>query len=86
MPWDAVAVDLIGPWKISVSGIELEFLALTCIDPVTNITELIRIESKTAAHVAQNFTNVWLSRYPISQIHVFMTKVENSLELGSYNC
>ena len=64
MPWDAVAVDLIGPWKISVNGIELEFLALTCIDPVTNITELIRIESKTAAHVAQKFTNVWLSRYP----------------------
>ena len=28
-----VALDLIGPWKVSVNKTELEFKALTCIDP-----------------------------------------------------
>lgn len=53
MPWDKVAVDLIGPWKLTVNGRELEFLALTCIAPVTNITELILVENKSISHVAQ---------------------------------
>mmetsp|Transcript_1731 Transcript_1731/g.3813 ORF Transcript_1731/g.3813 Transcript_1731/m.3813 type:complete len:465 (+) Transcript_1731:801-2195(+) len=64
VPWFSVAVDLIGPWKIMVNGIEIEFNALTCIDPVTNLTELARIENKTSAHVSNVFENLWLSRYP----------------------
>ena len=40
-PWDEVVVDLIGPWKLHVHGQDLIFNALTCIDPVTNLTELI---------------------------------------------
>ena len=42
-PWETVAVDLIGPWKIKVNGIDLEFRALTCINPVSNIVEAIQI-------------------------------------------
>ena len=57
-------MDLIGPWKIRVQGIEIEFNALTCIDPVTNLVELTRINNKTSAHVATKFEQVWLSRYP----------------------
>jgi hypothetical protein len=64
LPWNEVAVDLIGPWKISIDGQELEFNALTCIDPVTNLVELVRIQNKTAAHVGMTFENTWLSRYP----------------------
>jgi transposase InsO family protein len=64
MPWNEVAVDLIGPWKIDIQGQEVEFLALTCIDPVTNLVEIIRINNKTALHMAQQFENVWSSRYP----------------------
>jgi len=63
-PWDEVAVDLIGPWTITVNGQELIFNALTCIDPVTNLSELIRINNHSAAHVAMHFENEWLSRYP----------------------
>jgi hypothetical protein len=63
-PWDEVAVDLIGPWKITINGQELIFNALTCIDPVTNLSELIRINNRSAAHVAVRFENEWLSRYP----------------------
>ena len=37
---------------------------MTCIDPVTNLVEIVRVQNKTAAHVAQQFENCWLSRYP----------------------
>jgi hypothetical protein len=40
-PWEEVHIDLIGPWMVEVAGQQVEFLALTCIDPVTNLTELI---------------------------------------------
>ena len=63
-PWLEVAVDLIGPWSIKVNSQELVFHALTCIDTVTNLAEVIRIENKTAAHISMLFENHWLSRYP----------------------
>ena len=37
--WYSVAVDLIGPWKITINGVVLKFNALTCIDPVSNLME-----------------------------------------------
>ena len=64
MPWDEIAVDLIGPWKVNIGGTELLFKALTCIDPVTNLVEIIRINNKSSRHVAEQFANCWLSRYP----------------------
>jgi transposase InsO family protein len=71
MPWEAVAVDLIGPWRITINNRELEFKALTIIDPVSNLLEIIRIDNKTSANVSQQFANTWLSRYPwpIEVIH-----------------
>ena len=51
IPWNEVAVDCIGPWKIKVGNTELEFNALTSIDPVSNITESIRLNNKMTAHV-----------------------------------
>jgi hypothetical protein len=63
VPWYEVAVDLIGPWSLLVHGQEILLYALTCIDPVSNLVELVRIENKTAAHVDMLFANIWLSRY-----------------------
>ena len=67
-PFEEAAVDLIGPWKMTVNtnrGIkEVEFNALTCIDPVSNLVELIRVDRKTAAHVGSRFEQSWLCRYP----------------------
>jgi hypothetical protein len=37
LPWNEVAVDLIGPWRFSADGQELELNALTCVDPVTTL-------------------------------------------------
>ena len=64
IPWQEVAVDLIGPWTLNVAGQELKFLALTIIDTVTNLAEAVRIQASTAAHVALQFENSWLARYP----------------------
>lgn len=62
--WADIAVDLIGPWAVSVLGTELRFRALTIIDQVTNYCEIIRIHNKTAHHVGTQLENAWLSRYP----------------------
>jgi hypothetical protein len=61
LPWNKVAVDLIGPWTTSVDGHELEFDALTFVDPVTDLVELARTQNKTAALVGMMFENTWLS-------------------------
>ena len=59
-----MAVDLIGPWKAMVNGQELEFKALTIMDTVTNLLEIVRIDNKTSENITQLFANTWLSRYP----------------------
>jgi transposase InsO family protein len=64
VPWEEVAVDLIGPWTLSLGEQKIPFSALTMIDMVTNLVEVARIENKTAKHVAMKFENTWLSRYP----------------------
>jgi hypothetical protein len=43
-PWEEVAIDLIGPWKVKVNGQQVEFNALTCIDTALNLVKLIRID------------------------------------------
>jgi transposase InsO family protein len=70
VPWQETHVDLIGPWKITINNVEVEFLALTVIDPATNLAELIRLHNKTSQHVAQQFSNVWLARYPWPEVCV----------------
>jgi hypothetical protein len=54
-----VSVDLIGPWTIKVHGVDLQFLALTAVDTVMTIAEVICIDDKTSAHVAMKFENEW---------------------------
>ena len=68
-PWHEVAVDLIGPWTIKVQNQEHVFKALTILDTVTNFPEIIHIDSKSSAYIAQQFENAWLSRYP-QPVHV----------------
>ena len=64
-PWHEVATDMTGPWTILVNGQSHAFRALTIIDTVSNITEIICINcNATAMHTAQQFEMAWLSRYP----------------------
>jgi hypothetical protein len=59
-PWEEVAIDLIGPWKVKVNGQQVEFNALTCFDMASNLVELIRVGDKTAEHICNKFTQSWL--------------------------
>ena len=64
-PWSEVHVDSIGPWTVTVNNQELKFYALTMIDPVTNLIEIVRYPTTlNAAEAARLFENHWLSRYP----------------------
>ena len=63
-PWYELQVDLIGPWHFKVDDVDCYFRALTIIDPVTNLLEIVRYTDKSAYYIAQLFENTWLSRYP----------------------
>ena len=63
-PWREVAVDSIGPWTLEVLGHEMQFKALTIIDTVTNLVEIVRLDNSSAANAALKFQNTWLARYP----------------------
>ena len=67
IPFEECAVDLIGPWTVQVRGRPYEFSALTAIDTVTNLVELIRIDNKESNTVARKFAQCWLTRYPWPQ-------------------
>ena len=86
IPWNEVCVDLIGPWKILLPDeTELVINALTCIDPVTNLLEIIRINNKSSEHIAEQFAIVGCHDTP-GPTDAFMIMVRNSLEhpLSSY--
>ena len=61
LPWSEVAVDLIGLLKITVAAQVIEFRALTCIDTVTNLAEISRINNKTSEYISMKFENDWLA-------------------------
>ena len=66
-PWSEVRVDCIGPWQIQIPNTPtpLKFYALTCIDPVTNLIEIICFTGPPTAMLMQRlFENHWLSCYP----------------------
>ncbi len=63
-PWEEVAINLIGPWKVNVNGQQVELNALICIDMTLNLVKLIRIDNKTAEHIRNKLTQSWLCQYP----------------------
>lgn len=63
-PWNNIAVDLIGPWKIKIGTLEFALRALTSIDTDTNLADACLISQQSSGHVAMKFHNLWLCRYP----------------------
>ena len=61
MPFDECAVDLIGTILIQVNGKPCEFNALTMIDTISTLIELVRIDDKTSTHISKKYPQVWLS-------------------------
>ena len=64
IPWSKVVVYLIGLWKIIIHNADVFFNALTCIDPVSNLVEMVQVENKTVEHISRKFEECWLNRYP----------------------
>ena len=48
VPWEEVAINLIGPWSVKVNGSKVDFNAFTCIDTILNPVKLILIANKTS--------------------------------------
>ena len=63
-PWHEVAMDMIGPWSIEIRDKWYKFDALTSIDLVTNLFEIIRVNRKNSAQIRSKWENSWLARYP----------------------
>ena len=63
LPWSEVHVDCIGPWTVKVPGRgnNVQFRALTCLDPVTNFLELSRLPALSAAATKRAFINTCLA-------------------------
>jgi hypothetical protein len=57
-------VDMIGPWTLEVGNRTEKFSALTIIDLVTNLVEIVRVNNKTTSAVTAHFVNAWLACYP----------------------
>ncbi len=69
-------MDLIGPWTVQVRGIPHTIDALTVIDTVTNLVEIIRIDCKNSNHIMRKFAQFW---HVIRGHNVaYMTLEENS--------
>jgi hypothetical protein len=66
VPWEQVHMDLIGPWNIKVKGHKkpVQFIALTCIDPVLNLLEVGTVNGKMSKQATKTFEHLWLSHYP----------------------
>jgi len=67
IPFEECVMDLIGPWIVQVHGNQYELSALTAIDTVTNLVELIRVDDKYSEIIARKYAQCWLSCYPWPQ-------------------
>jgi hypothetical protein len=60
LPWSEIAMDMIGSWTLEVGDRTEKFSALTIINLVTNLVEIVRVNNKTTAAVTTHFVNTWL--------------------------
>jgi hypothetical protein len=70
IPFEECTIDLIGPWIVQVHGNPYQFSALTAIDTVTYLVELIQVDNKTSDTIARRYVQCWLSRYLWPQRYV----------------
>ena len=64
LPWEEVSCDTIGPWTIHLNGRDLSFKALTTIDNVSTLCEIVRVNDGTSIEAGNKFESSWLQRYP----------------------
>lgn len=64
IPWEKVAIDLIGPFSQETDREGKPMYAVTIMDLATRWIEIAPIKDKTAATIAIVFDRWWLCRYP----------------------
>ncbi len=64
MPFEECTVDFIQLWIIQVNSKPYKFNALTIIDTISYLVELVIINDKTSAPIAKKYPQVWLPWYP----------------------
>jgi transposase InsO family protein len=67
LPWSEVHCDQIGLWDFKVNGLAVKVRALTIVDPVTHLVEIVRVRSTKSEESTTAFENTWLCRYPLPQ-------------------
>ena len=65
VPYTEVHCDEIGPWTCKIQGNEVKVQALTMVDPVTNLVEIIGVYLTSAKEALQAFVKTWLLQYPV---------------------
>ena len=63
-PWFEVAIYLVVPWQVTIDSQVLSFQALTCIDTVTDLAEVIQINNISSNLISTLFENNWLAQSP----------------------
>ena len=91
-PWEALCIDLIGPYTIPRKGKkELTLHCMTMIDPATGWFEIVQIPGKQADDIANILEETWMCQYPWSQKIIcdrdkeFMAEVKTMLQ-EDYGC
>ena len=54
-PQDEVHVDMRGPWKVNMNNFEYQFRAITCIDAIIKLPEVIPVDNARSQTVANAF-------------------------------
>ena len=55
---------MIGPRRVEINKFDYSFRALTCIDSIIGLPEVVPVDNATSLSVAQAFEDNWLSRHP----------------------
>ena len=63
-PFTEIAVDMIGPWKVCINNELMIFHALTIIDTVLNLVEIVTLNRASGDETAQTLEHSWLYCYP----------------------
>ena len=83
VPWSHLCVDTIGPYRIRRKGQkDLEFQAVTFIDPATGWFEMKQTKTKKADEVSNHVEQTWLARYPWPSYITFDGGPEFKKEFG----
>ena len=64
VPWEALCIDLIGPYDFGKGKNKLVLHAMTMINPATGWFEIVEVPNRRADKISNILEYTWLTRYP----------------------